>query len=65
MSRVAKNPVAVPGGVEVKLQPGKVNVKGPKGQLEQGLHPLVTVKQEGNLLKVERKIRWQSRAVWR
>ncbi|KPL27780.1 MAG: 50S ribosomal protein L6 [Acidithiobacillales bacterium SM1_46] len=54
MSRVAKNPVAVPGGVEVKLQPGKVNVKGPKGQLEQGLHPLVTVKQEGNLLKVER-----------
>jgi large subunit ribosomal protein L6 len=54
MSRVAKNPVAVPGGVEVKLQPGKVNVKGPKGQLEQGLHPLVTVTQEGNLLKVER-----------
>jgi large subunit ribosomal protein L6 len=54
MSRVAKNPVAVPGGVEVKLPPGKVNVKGPKGQLEQGLHPLVTVKQEGNLLKVER-----------
>ncbi len=54
MSRVAKNPVAVPGGVEVKLQPGKVNIKGPKGQLEQGLHPLVTVKQEGNLLKVER-----------
>jgi large subunit ribosomal protein L6 len=54
MSRVAKNPVAVPGGVEVKLHPGKVNVKGPKGQLEQGLHPLVTVKQEGNLLKVER-----------
>ena len=54
MSRVAKNPVAVPGGVEVKLQPGNVNIKGPKGQLEQGLHPLVTVKQEGNLLKVER-----------
>lgn len=54
MSRVAKNPVAVPGGVEVKLQPGKVNIKGPKGQLEQGLHPLVTLKQEGNLLKVER-----------
>jgi large subunit ribosomal protein L6 len=54
MSRVAKNPVAVPGGVEVKLQPGKVSIKGPKGQLEQGLHPLVSVKQEGNLLKVER-----------
>jgi len=54
MSRVAKNPVAVPGGVEVKLQAGKVSIKGPKGQLEQGLHPLVSLKQEGNLLKVER-----------
>lgn len=54
MSRVAKNPVAVPSGVEVKIEPGKVSVKGPKGALEQNLHPLVTVKQEGNLLKFER-----------
>jgi large subunit ribosomal protein L6 len=54
MSRVAKNPVAVPGGVEVKLAAGKVSVKGPKGQLEHTLHPLVELKQEGNLLKVAR-----------
>ncbi len=54
MSRVAKNPVAVPSGVEVKIQPGKLNVKGPKGALEQSVHPLVTVKQEGALLKFER-----------
>jgi large subunit ribosomal protein L6 len=54
MSRIAKNPVAVPSGVEVKLQAGKVNVKGPKGQLEQSVHPLVLVKQEGALMKFER-----------
>jgi large subunit ribosomal protein L6 len=54
MSRIAKNPVAVPSGIEVKIQPGKLSVKGPKGALEQSLHPLVRVKQEGNLLKFER-----------
>ncbi|UCH54111.1 MAG: 50S ribosomal protein L6 [Pseudomonadota bacterium] len=54
MSRVAKNPIAVPGGVEVKIQPGKLSVKGPKGALEQSLHPLVRVKQEGNVLNFER-----------
>ena len=47
-------PITVPSGVEVKIQPGKVSVKGPKGALEQNLHPLVAVKQEGNLLKFER-----------
>jgi large subunit ribosomal protein L6 len=54
MSRIAKNPVAVPSGIEVKLAPGKLSVKGPKGALEHALHPLVTVKQEGNLLKFDR-----------
>lgn len=54
MSRIAKNPVAVPSGVEVKLAAGKVNVKGPKGALEHTVHPCVKVSQEGNLLKIER-----------
>jgi large subunit ribosomal protein L6 len=54
MSRIAKNPVAVPSGVEVKIAADKVAIKGPKGALEQAIHPLVRVKQEGNLLKFER-----------
>ncbi|MFA5825310.1 MAG: 50S ribosomal protein L6, partial [Gallionellaceae bacterium] len=33
MSRVAKNPIAVPAGVEVALAAGKITVKGPKGSL--------------------------------
>lgn len=55
MSRVAKNPVTVPGGVEVKLSGNRMSVKGPKGTLEHALHPLVKVVHEGNVLRFERQ----------
>src|SRR4030065_670179 len=54
MSRIAKNPVAVPSGVQVALAGAKLSVKGPKGNLEHEMHPLVKVTQEGNLLKFQR-----------
>jgi large subunit ribosomal protein L6 len=43
MSRVGKKPVAVPQGVEVALEDGVFRVKGPKGELQQQLHPRVRV----------------------
>lgn len=43
MSRIAKNPVSLPKGVEVKIDGQEVNVKGPKGALAQEVHPLVSV----------------------
>jgi len=46
MSRVAKNPVVLPSGVEVKIGGGEINVKGPLGQLSRTLHPAVSVAQE-------------------
>ena len=49
MSRIAKNPVAVPSGVQVALAGAKLSVKGPKGNLEHEMHPLVKLTQEGNL----------------
>ena len=52
MSRIAKNPVAIPSGVEVKLAAGKLSIKGPKGALEQSIHPLVAVTQEGSTPQV-------------
>ncbi|BAU49891.1 50S ribosomal protein L6 [Sulfurifustis variabilis] len=55
MSRVAKNPVAIPKGVEVKLAGTMVSVKGPKGQLSQALHPLVKLSQSDGSLRVERQ----------
>ena len=39
MSRVGKNPVPFPSGVQVALKGNHVTVKGPKGELERTLHP--------------------------
>jgi len=51
VSRVAKNPVAVPKGIEVTLNASEISVKGPKGRLAQALHPLVKVEREGDNIK--------------
>jgi len=50
MSRVAKNPVAVPSGVEVTLGVGEISVKGPLGALRQVLTAQVNVVREGDNL---------------
>ena len=50
MSRVAKNPVAVPSGVEVKLEAQKIIVKGAQGTLEQSLTSDVAVELENGQL---------------
>ena len=52
MSRVAKMPIAVPGGVEVKFAGSQLSVKGPKGNLKHDMHRLVRVTQEGATLRV-------------
>ena len=51
MSRVAKNPVAVPAGVDVTIGGGQIVVKGPLGTLTQVLHPSVKVEREGDALQ--------------
>lgn len=53
MSRVAKNPIAVPKGVEVSVSSDAVNVKGPKGQLSFAVHPLVKVRKDDSKLHFE------------
>lgn len=51
MSRIAKSPVTVPAGVEVKIDGQSVNVKGKNGQLSLDVHPSVEVAQEEGALK--------------
>ena len=51
MSRVARMPVAVPGGVDVSMGNGTITVKGPQGTLTQSVNPLVTITREGAELK--------------
>ena len=55
MSRIGRAPIAVPAGVEIKIEDNNVvTVKGPKGTLTQQLHPNMTIKQEGAELHVTR-----------
>ena len=53
MSRVAKNPVAVPGGVEVNVSATEVSVKGPLGALTQTFPANVRIEREGDQLRVK------------
>ncbi len=52
MSRVGKNPVELPKGVEAILAAGEITVKGPLGTLTQVLNGAVSVVREGESLKV-------------
>lgn len=52
MSRIARNPVVVPAGVEVTLSGDVVSVRGPMGVLSQTLSPHVKVELEEGKLRV-------------
>jgi large subunit ribosomal protein L6 len=55
MSRIGKLPITVPAGVTVNVDENNlVTVKGPKGTLCQQVNPAITLKQEGNVLTLER-----------
>ena len=53
MSRIGNNPIAIPPGVEVKVDNNIVTVKGPKGELNQAVD-LVDVKVEENQIVLSR-----------
>jgi large subunit ribosomal protein L6 len=42
MSRVAKSPIQLPAGVDIKITGSQMNVKGPKGSLDLNLHPSIS-----------------------
>ncbi|HEY6021241.1 MAG TPA: 50S ribosomal protein L6 [Candidatus Paceibacterota bacterium] len=50
MSRVAKNPIALPAGVDVALAANQITVKGPLGTLKQALNTDVAVERQGDTL---------------
>ena len=55
MSRIGKHPVAVPAGVEVKIEEGNcVTVKGPKGTLTQKFAPSMIIEHDGSVITVKR-----------
>ena len=54
MSRIGRAPIAIPAGVEVKVDGSHITVKGPKGQLERDIVPCITVEQADGVLLVKR-----------
>jgi large subunit ribosomal protein L6 len=54
MSRIGKAPIPVPSGVDVTVADGRVTVKGPKGSLDRVIPGTITIRQEGDVLLVER-----------
>ena len=52
MSRIGKNPIEIPAGVEVKIEGNAVTVKGPKGTLTETFLDCVNIAQEENQIKV-------------
>lgn len=55
MSRVGRQPVAVPSGVKVEVAGNKVSIEGPKGKLERVLRPEVDVSVDDGQVKVTAK----------
>jgi large subunit ribosomal protein L6 len=54
MSRIGKQPIPVPSGVSVSVEPGVVRVNGPKGELSERIPRDISVEQEGEQLLVKR-----------
>jgi large subunit ribosomal protein L6 len=54
MSRVGKQPIAIPSGVTITVGDDKVTVNGSKGSLEQFTMPGINIKQQADSLIVER-----------
>lgn len=54
MSRIGRAPIAIPKGVEVKIDDHQITVKGPKGQLSREFHRDITVQVADNAIAVTR-----------
>src|SRR6266536_66169 len=64
MSRIGKQPIPVPSGVDVFIEPELVRVKGPKGELEQRISRDMKVEQgEGEVLVTRPSDRGEHRAL--
>ena len=54
MSRIGKQPIAVPDGVEITIEPDLVKVRGPKGELEERVSRQIAVEQDDGEVRVSR-----------
>ena len=53
MSRIAKAPITIPKGVDVKFNGNNITVKGSKGQLSFDFNPMVSIEAKDNVLQLQ------------
>jgi large subunit ribosomal protein L6 len=64
MSRIGKQPIEIPDGVNVAVDPGRVTVNGPRGELTQQVPARITIeKQDGQLVVTRPTERGDDRAL--
>jgi large subunit ribosomal protein L6 len=54
MSRIGRQPITVPSGVTVSIEPERVTVNGPRGELSERVNREIEVQQDGDQLVVSR-----------
>ncbi len=54
MSRIGRQPIPVPAGVTISIEPERVTVNGPKGELTERVHRDITVEQNDDQIVVTR-----------
>ena len=54
MSRIGNKPIAIPAGVDVKINGSEVTVKGPKGELKNSFSDAMSIVLENNEIVVSR-----------
>ncbi len=54
MSRIGKQPIAIPSGVKVSVEENRVSAKGPAGDLSLTVHPTMNVAVNGSEIQVTR-----------
>src|ERR1700731_941289 len=54
MSRIGKQPIPLPAGVTISIEPERVTVNGPKGELSERIHRDIDVEHVGEELLVRR-----------
>jgi large subunit ribosomal protein L6 len=54
MSRIGRQPISVPAGVTVAIEPERVIVNGPKGELSERVNREIAVVRDGDVITVTR-----------
>ncbi len=53
MSRIAKQPIDIPEGVDVNINNGLISIKGPKGEISMDLSSDINIKKDDDKVNIE------------